>query len=68
MTVGHARGDWRDPRLGWERLRGHGPDGMVLVRPDRCVAHRVHGTVEDPARVLDAVMRRVLARDTTAES
>jgi hypothetical protein len=40
VTVGHARGDLRDPRLRWCQLRGHGPDGAILVRPDRCVAFR----------------------------
>ena len=73
VTVGHARGDLRDPRLRWCQLRGHGPDGAILVRPDRCVAFRSgapnsgpqgssnSGNINDHSASLRAVLRRVLS-------
>ena len=73
VTVGHARGDLRDPRLRWCQLRGHGPDGAILVRPDRCVAFRSGapnlgapgssspGDINDHSASLREVLRRVLS-------
>ncbi len=61
VTVGHARGDLRDPRLRWHRVSGIGSSGVVLVRPDRCVAFRSATAVADPAATLRAVLRAVLA-------
>jgi 2,4-dichlorophenol 6-monooxygenase len=43
FTVGHAEGDYLDPRSTWVRDRGHGPEGAMLVRPDRIVAWRAQG-------------------------
>ena len=61
VTVGHARGDWRDPRLRWHRVRGIEHTGVVLVRPDRCVAYRSATAVADPAATLRSVLRAVLS-------
>jgi 2,4-dichlorophenol 6-monooxygenase len=38
----------------WEQLRGHGDDGIVLVRPDGHVALRVASASDDPLEALDA--------------
>ncbi len=58
--VGHVEGDWLDPRLAFVRVREFGRDGAILVRPDRVVAWRAFGAVEDPAGELDAVFAQVL--------
>ena len=58
--IGHASGDLRDPRLRFERVREFGPEGAILVRPDRCIAFRSMGAVGDPVRVLRAALTRVL--------
>ena len=62
LRLGHADGDWLDPRLAFLRVRGYGPAGAILVRPDRVVAWRSPGAVEDPRRELGAALDRVLAR------
>ena len=59
--IGHASGDLRDPRLRFERVREFGPEGAILVRPDRCIAFRSMGRVEDPVGVLRSAMAQVLA-------
>ena len=61
VTVGHARGDLRDPRLRWHRVSGIGSTGVVLVRPDRCVAFRSAMAVADPVATLRSVLRAVLS-------
>ncbi len=61
-TLGHARGELRDPRLRWQRVREHGPEGAVLVRPDRCIAFRSMGAAEDPVAELRTVFASVLGR------
>jgi len=60
--IGHAGGDLRDPRLRFERVRVFGSDGAILVRPDRCIAFRSMGAVEDPASELRRALCQVLAR------
>lgn len=62
VTIEHSRGDWRDPRLMWERVRGIGADGALLVRPDRCIAWRSQGSSSDPRGDLLAVLGSVLSR------
>lgn len=42
-TIGHTTGDYFDPRSAWVKQRGHGPTGLVLVRPDGFVAWRSQG-------------------------
>ncbi len=49
---------------GWTRLRAVADDGCLLVRPDRVVAWRRAGGVDEPQRELGAVMRRILARQS----
>ena len=46
MRIGHLDGDLFDPRSMWARWREIGPDGAVLVRPDRFVAWRSLGASE----------------------
>ena len=62
VRVGHLDGDWLDPRLAFLRLREFGPAGAILVRPDRVIAWRSMGGVDDPRRELGAALDRVLAR------
>lgn len=61
VTVGHARGDLRDPRLRWHRLRGTDDTGAILVRPDRCVAFRSRSMVDDPVETLRNATRAILS-------
>jgi 2,4-dichlorophenol 6-monooxygenase len=44
----------------WERLRGVGSTGCVLVRPDRHVAWRAQRLDHDPTRLLHEVMQQLL--------
>ncbi len=60
--IGHTSGDLRDPRLRFERVREFGPEGAILVRPDRCIAFRSMGGVADPVGMLRAALTQVLAR------
>jgi 2,4-dichlorophenol 6-monooxygenase len=58
VRIGHLAGEYRDPRLAWLRRREIGPEGAVLVRPDRFVAWRSLGAARDA----DGELRRALAR------
>lgn len=60
--IGHSSGDLRDPRLRWERVREIGPEGAVLVRPDRCVAFRSLGPSTDPEAEVHAALTQILSR------
>ena len=62
MRIGHIDGDLFDPRCTWLRRREIGPEGAILVRPDRFVAWRSLGAAEDPAGELAAALGTVLAR------
>ena len=62
LRIGHIDGDLFDPRCTWLRHRGIGPEGAVLVRPDRFVAWRSIGAVADPAGELASALGAVLAR------
>ncbi len=52
--------DLHDDDGEWARLREVGPDGAVLVRPDGHVAWRTPALPDEPASVLDGVLRRLL--------
>ena len=62
LRIGHIDGDVFDPRCTWLRRRGIGPDGAILVRPDRFVAWRSMGASSDPAGELADALGHVLAR------
>ncbi|GFH39427.1 FAD-dependent monooxygenase [Streptomyces pacificus] len=60
VCVEHTAGDYVDPRSAWIDRRGVGPEGAVLVRPDRFVAWRSPGASPDPEAHLTAVLRQIL--------
>ena len=62
VRIGHIDGDYFDPRCTWLRHRGIGPDGALLVRPDRYVAWRSLGGSEDPQAALSTALGTALAR------
>ena len=62
VRIGHASGDYLDPRLTWTRLRGHSSDSAILVRPDRFVAWRSDGARNDPSGPLRGAIMSVLHR------
>ena len=70
VRIGHVDGDLFDPRCTWVRQREFGPEGAILVRPDRYVAWRRMGASAAPAkdleRALGAVLARPLRKATTA--
>ena len=55
------RQDYEDPSFKWEKVRGVGDHGGVLIRPDRFVAWRCQDEQGATAPKLGLVMRRVLA-------
>ncbi|KAJ9657857.1 hypothetical protein H2198_004053 [Neophaeococcomyces mojaviensis] len=57
------RCDWEDVYFDWERKREVEEDGCVLIRPDRFVAWRSIGMVEEPEERLRRAMRGVLCLD-----
>jgi 2-polyprenyl-6-methoxyphenol hydroxylase-like FAD-dependent oxidoreductase len=61
--VAHSIGfhqDYHDAYSQWEAKREVSDEGCILVRPDRFVAWRFHGLVDDPAAKLDSVLMRIL--------
>jgi 2,4-dichlorophenol 6-monooxygenase len=64
VRIGHATGDYRDPRCAWLARREIGPRGAVLVRPDRFVAWRSYGESLDPRGALDAAFRQIFAKES----
>lgn len=62
IRVGHLDGDWLDPRLAFVRVRGFGPGGAVLVRPDRVIAWRSLQPADAAAAQVGAALDAVLAR------
>jgi len=68
VRIGHLDGDFFDPRCAWLRRREFGPEGAVLVRPDRFVAWRSMGAVEQPTEALRDALEQVLARARVAAS
>jgi 2,4-dichlorophenol 6-monooxygenase len=66
VRIGHIDGDLYDPRCMWASRRHVGPDGAVLVRPDRFVAWRKASASSDPAGELADAMNQILARPVAA--
>jgi 2,4-dichlorophenol 6-monooxygenase len=62
VRIGHASGDYRDPRCMWLRHRDISPRGAVLVRPDRYIGWRSIEAATDPLGALRQAMSKVLAR------
>ena len=62
VRIGHASGDYRDPRCMWLRRREISRRGAVLVRPDRYVAWRSIESVDDPLGALRGAFSQVMAR------
>jgi 2,4-dichlorophenol 6-monooxygenase len=66
VRIGHVDGDLYDPRCMWVRSREIGPDGAVLVRPDRFVGWRSLRASQDPLAELSDALSRILARPVRA--
>jgi 2,4-dichlorophenol 6-monooxygenase len=63
IRIGHLDGDLRDPRCTWLKHRQIGPEGAVLVRPDRFVGWRSRGPAADPTAELRGALSRILDRE-----
>lgn len=61
LRIGLFKGDWIDVRGAWTRQSGIGPAGAVLVRPDRYVAFRSPGPVDDAMQTLGCVLDQILS-------
>jgi 2,4-dichlorophenol 6-monooxygenase len=61
VRIGHVDGDLYDPRCMWINRRGIGPEGAILVRPDRYVAWRHAGVAEAAAEELANALSHILA-------
>ena len=62
VRIGHADGDYRDPRSTWHRYREITGQGAILVRPDRFVAWRSKSASPSPAADLRQALSAVLQR------
>ncbi len=62
VRIGHLDGDLFDPRCTWLRHRQIGPDGAILVRPDRFIAWRSMGASASPLEDLAGALGQILAR------
>jgi len=62
VRIGHLEGEMFDPRCTWIRRRQIGPQGAILVRPDRFVAWRNPESSQDPAGELASALTQILAR------
>jgi 2,4-dichlorophenol 6-monooxygenase len=49
----------------WHAVRGHGPDGAILVRPDGHVAYRCSHRPDDPRAALESALLVALGRSAT---
>ncbi|MET3762255.1 FAD-dependent monooxygenase [Sphingomonas sp. UYEF23] len=61
IVIGGTAGDWLDLRGAWGRAREHGPEGAILVRPDRFIAWRATEMAENPYAALNDVFDTILA-------
>ncbi len=66
VRIGHIDGDLFDPRLAWAQFRGITEKGAVLVRPDRVVAWRCAGAVENAEAMLGEALGQILGRKLRA--
>jgi 2,4-dichlorophenol 6-monooxygenase len=62
-TVGVGDCNFVDIRCAWLKNRGISATGVVLVRPDRFVAFRSLGAVDDPYAALKDALSQVLAAE-----
>jgi len=62
IRIGHADGDYRDPRSTWTRYRQITKQGAILVRPDRFVAWRSTDASPTPAADLKSALSKILQR------
>jgi 2,4-dichlorophenol 6-monooxygenase len=60
VRIGHLDGDFLDPRMRWQRVRGFSPSGAVLVRPDRCIAWRAEKESDSPVSELREVWNSIM--------
>lgn len=56
-------GEFADPDGKWREVYGIAADGAVLVRPDGYVGWRSREAADDPGRVLEYALDRILSRD-----
>lgn len=62
VRIGHVDGDLFDPRCMWIARREIGPDGAILVRPDRFVAWRSMSGSNRPREELSEALGTILSR------
>lgn len=55
------KGDFEDVYFDWARRREVDEDGCILVRPDRFVAWRSKGLIDEPKQKLEVVLKSTLA-------
>jgi 2,4-dichlorophenol 6-monooxygenase len=60
VRVGILDGDYVDARCAWTKQREFGPEGAVLVRPDRYIGFRSAGSVDNHEAVLANALRQIL--------
>jgi 2,4-dichlorophenol 6-monooxygenase len=66
VRIGHLDGELYDPRCTWLRYREFGPEGAILVRPDRFIAWRSLGAADASAEVLAQALGKILAAPIAA--
>jgi 2,4-dichlorophenol 6-monooxygenase len=66
VTVGHLDGDLLDGRCQWLQRREIGPEGAILVRPDRFVAWRSIDASADRVEQIRSALERILDRRLAA--
>jgi len=68
VRIGHIDGELFDPRCAWLRRRHIGPEGAILVRPDRFIGWRSAGACPDPGGELARALAQILARPIASPS
>jgi 2,4-dichlorophenol 6-monooxygenase len=63
VRIGHLEGDHLDPRCQWLQRREIGPDGAILIRPDRFIAWRSLGGSQTPEIEIEGALEAILARE-----